>query len=387
VRDIDRNVVVLGWVSFFTDMASAMINPLIPVFIVMVLHEGMERLGFIVAVATFFSYILRLLSGYVSDRYGIVKPLVVSGYLLSTLGKPLLYFAQSWQSVAWLRALERVGKGVRSAPKDVMISCYSKADREGRTFGFHKTLDIAGELCGSLLLFVLLLWLGKEEGVLRSLFLATIVPGGIALALLLFFVRDVPSRGTRPPRFSLTGADRGVIKNLAVYFAFVFFMFGDAFFTMRAVDSGVALELIPLLFIVSTGVQTLLSYPLGKLIDRIGEKRVLTFALLCGVGAQLLLFEGSRPSLWCAYALLGLFTVASLNANRTLISRRAENRGSVYGVFYAGIAFFAASGAWVSGFIWERFGSGSALLFALCGTASVAAAYLLIEVRPKRYGA
>ena len=373
---IDRNVVMLGWVSFFTDMASAMVNPLIPVFIVMVLHGGMDKLGLIVAVATFCSYLLRLASGYVSDRYGIVKPLVVGGYLLSALGKPLLYFAQNWQSVALLRSAERVGKGVRSAPKDLMIARYSEREREGLTFGFHKTLDIAGELCGSLLLFVLLYWLGQGETVIRTLFLLTLVPGMIALALMIFFVKDVPKSAAHTARFVLTGADRAVIGKLSVYFLFVFFMFGEAFFTMRAVDRGFTLGMLPLLFIVSTAVQTLLSYPLGRLIDRFGEVWVLRGAFAAGAGAQLLLYEGSAFSLWCGYALLGFFTVASLNANRTLISRTAENRGSVYGVFYAGIACFAASGAWVSGLIWERFGADAALTFALGGTAVVAAGYL-----------
>ena len=378
---IDRNVVMLGWVSFFTDMASAMVNPLIPVFIVTVLGEGMERLGLIVAAATFFSYALRLLSGYVSDRYGVVKPLVVGGYALSAFAKPLLGLSQGWQSVAALRILERIGKGLRSAPKDVMISRYSKSAREGRTFGFHKTLDIAGELCGSLLLFALLLWLGEGESVLRTLFWLTLIPGSVALLLMIFFVADVPRAGVPALRFALAAEDRRVIRGMLGYFCFLFFMFGDAFFTMRALGIGFGMELLPLLFIVSTAVQTLLSYPLGRLIDRRGEGEVLRLALIAGVAAQWLLYEGRPLSLWSAYALLGLFSVASLNANRTLISRHACNRGSVYGVFYSGVALFAAAGAWTVGAIWERFGTEAALLFSLIGTTAVAALWLLAGLR------
>lgn len=372
---INRNVILLGWVSYFTDMASAMITPVLPVFVVVVLHEGADRLGFIVAIATFLSYALRLLSGYISDRFNIVKPLVVSGYLLSALSKPLLYLSQGWQSVALLRGAERVGKGVRSAPKDVLIAHYSKADKQGTTFGFHKTLDIAGELSGTLLLFVLLLLYGQSEGVLRTIFLATLAPGLAGLALL-FFVKDAPKPDAKPVRFSLTADDKAVVKMLLFYFLFVFFVFSDAFFTMRAIDAGFATVMVPLLFMVSTATQTLLSYPIGRLIDKVGIKGVMIASFSAGIGAQALLLEGSSLSVWAAYALLGLFTVASLNANRAYIAQRSSNRGSVYGIFYAGVALFAASGAVVCGVLWERVAPNAALVFALAGTAAVATAYL-----------
>lgn len=376
-KEIDQNIIVLGCVSFFTDMASAMITPILPIFVVVVLHEGMDSLGIIVAVATFFSYGLRLFSGYISDRYGIVKPLVVAGYAFSAISKPLLYLSQGWQSVALLRGAERLGKGVRSAPKDLLISHYSEKNSEGRTFGFHKTLDIAGELSGTLLLFVLLLLYGQNETVIRNIFLATLVPGLSGLVLVLFFVKDMPKPDTRPLRFTLTANDRSVIKMLSFYFLFVFFMFSDTFFTMRANDIGIAMVFIPLLFVVSTATQTLLSYQLGKLIDRIGQKRVNVGAFLCGLCAQALLMEGSQISVWISYAFLGLFTVASLNANRAFIAQKADNIGSVYGIFYAGVALFAAFGALVCGFLWEHFGAQSALLFSLSGAAVVAVSYLI----------
>ena len=156
---------MLGIVSYFTDFASAMITPILPIFIVTVLHEGMDKLGLIVAVATFISYGLRVVSGYIADRFGLVKPLVVGGYILSALSKPLFGFAHDYIAVGILRSAERFGKGVRSAPKDVLISSYSQKESSGKTFGFHKTLDLAGELSGALFLFLMLYFL-----VGRSLF-------------------------------------------------------------------------------------------------------------------------------------------------------------------------------------------------------------------------
>jgi MFS family permease len=373
---IDKNIIYLGWVSYFTDMASAMITPILPIFVVSVLHEGYDKLGIIVAVATFISYALRLVSGYISDRYGIVKPLVVSGYLLSALSKPLIAFSHGYKSVALLRGLERLGKGVRSAPKDLLISIYAKRKEEGKTFGFHKTMDIAGELSGTLLVFGLLYFFGQSETILRNIFLATLIPGVIGVFIVIFLVKDAPKERQIEYRFALTKHDRDVIKNLFFYFLFLLFIFSDAFFTMRAKTAGFETFMIPLLFVVSTATQTLVSYPVGKLIDRYGVKYLLIFAYASGVAAQLMLLWGTSLAIWIAYALLGMFTVVSLNANRAYIARYATNRGSVYGVFYAGVALFGAIGALACGSIWEYISMHAALTFSLYGTLLVLLIYL-----------
>jgi MFS family permease len=384
MRGIDRNVVMLGWVSFFTDMASAMVNPILPIFVVSVLHQGVDKLGIIVAVATFVSYALRLLSGYISDRYGIVKPLVVGGYALSALSKPLIGFSQGYRSVAALKALERLGKGLRSAPKDLMIAHYSPKEGSGKSFGFHKTLDIAGELSGTLLLFGLLWWLGQSEGVMRGIFFATLLPGLVGLAIVAFLVRDIPKPPKRSERFRLSRRDRETIGALAFYFLFLLFMFNEAFFTMQAKGVGIATAMVPLLYVVSTAAQTLTSYLFGLWIDRFGVGRILGAAYLFGVLAQACLYAAHPLLTWVGYAFLGLFTVASLNANRALIAKRSDNWGSVYGVFYAGVALFGAAGALISGLIWEHLGMEAALTWALGGTTLMWALYLAKEVRHGR---
>ena len=379
MRSIDRNVVVLGWVSFFTDMASAMITPILPLYVVTVLHEGVDKLGIIVALATFVSYALRLISGYISDRYGIVKPLVVGGYALSALSKPLIGLSHGYRSVAALKALERLGKALRSAPKDVMIAHYSAQKASGRTFGFHKTLDIAGELSGTLLLFVVLALFGQSASVMRSIFYATLLPGAIGLVLVAFYVQDVAVAGGAKRSFRLEAEDRATIGWMGFYFLFLLFVFSDAFFTMQAKSVGIAVATIPLLFVVSTLVQTLTSYLFGVTIDRIGADRVLLFAYVCGVLAQLLLWLERPWATWGAYGFLGLFTVASLNANRAYIAAHSRNRGSVYGIFYAGVALFGAAGAYICGLLWERLGMQSALLFSLAGSTMAALLFWLMR--------
>ena len=379
MKNIDKNVVMLGWVSFFTDMASAMINPILPIFIVVVLHEGVDKLGIVVAVATFVSYALRLVSGYISDRYGIVKPLVVGGYALSAISKPLIGLSYGYKSIAGLKALERVGKGLRSAPKDLMISEYSKANASGKTFGFHKTMDVAGELSGTLILFGLLWYFGQSEAVMRNIFYATLVPGLIGLVLVAFFVKDIQKKDSFSKLdFTFTQRDKATVKSLLFYFIFIFFLFNEAFFTMQAKSVGIAIAIIPLLFVVSTAVQTLVSYPVGLLIDRIGVRKVLFLAYGSGIAAQVLLLAQKPLLTWIAYAFLGLFTVISLNANRVHISVNSDNRGSVYGLFYAGVALFGATGAYVCGMLWEHIGISGAIVFSLGGTVLLLFAFLFL---------
>ncbi len=379
MKSIDRNVVMLGWVSYFTDLASAMVNPLLPIFVVTMLHEGMDKLGVIVALSTFVSYALRLFSGYLADRYGIVKPLVVGGYTLSALSKPLLGITHGWQGVAVLKSLERFGKGLRSAPKDLLIATYGKAKSQGRTFGFHKTMDIAGELSGTLLIFTLLWYFGDSENVIRTIFYATLLPGLIGVVIIAFFVKDAPKKEHSAVRFSLSARDKKTILALIPYFLFLFFIFNEAFFTMQAKSLGIATALIPLLFVVSTGTQTLSSYLLGVCVDRCGGGKVMAFGYLSGIAAQALLWLQIPFLTWVAYAFLGLFTVATLNANRAMIAEGSDNRGSVYGVFYAGVAAFAAMGAGVGGWIWEHYGMTSALSFSLVGTAVAFLLYAMIR--------
>jgi MFS family permease len=375
MHTINQNVVRLGWVSYFTDLASAMVNPILPIFIITVLHEGMDKLGLIVAIATFVSYALRMVSGYIADAYGVVKPLVVGGYLFSALAKPLLGLSQGWGSIAALRALERVGKGVRSAPKDLMIAAYSQENMHGKTFGFHKMMDIAGEFSGTLLLFGLLWYFGDSEAVIRTLFAATLLPGIIGVVIVIFLVRDVPKREQCTERFGLSAADKKTVVQLLFYFLFLFFIFSEAFFTVQAKTVGIATALIPLLFAVSTGVQTLTSYLFGLGSDRFGGKAVSAFGYGCGIAAQALLWLQTPAATWAAFAFLGLFTVATLNANRAMIAEQADNRGSVYGIFYAAVALFGAAGAAFGGWLWEQFGMQTALDVALGGTLAVSVLY------------
>ena len=374
---INKNIIALGFVSFFTDMASSMVTSILPLFIVYTLHEGVDKLGYVVAIATFISYAFRVLFGYLSDRYQVVKPFVVTGYFISAVTKPLLTMSGSWQSVATLRGVERVGKAVRSATKDSLISAYSNG-KSGKTFGFHKTMDIAGELTGSLIVFALLFYLGESETLFRNIFAFTLIPGLITVVIVLFFVKDAPYK-SKTNTFDLK-KDYGLLPLLFVYFGFVFFMFNDSFFLIKAKEVGIATVYIPLLVVLLNLTQTMLSYFLGLKIDEVGAKKILTLSFVFGLLSTVSLYLNFVVM---GFIFLGVFIVGSLNALRSYISDHAHNKGTVYGILYGGVALFGALGALVTGVIWKQYDAQSAVLFSLVGMGVVFVIYLIILQKGK----
>lgn len=370
---------MLGIVSYFTDFASAMITPILPIFVVTILHEGMDKLGLIVAIATFISYGLRIFSGYIADYFGVVKPLVVGGYLLSAISKPLFGFAHDYISVGVLRSAERFGKGVRSAPKDLLISSYSHKNHSGKTFGFHKTLDLAGELSGALFLFAMLYFFGQSEEVMRNVFFATLIPGTLGVLVALFFVKDIQKSENLDKKIllKLTANDKTTIYGLLFYFLFCMFALDTAFFAMAAKSMGMAILLVPILFMVSTLTQGVSSYYFGLLSDKIGVKKVMGFAYISGVLSQFFLYLQTPLFTWIAYVFLGLFSVISLNVNRSYVAKNADNKGIVFGIFYACVALFGAVGAYIFGVIWQKFGMDIALFLSFVSTLFIALLFLL----------
>jgi len=372
---IDKNVIALGWVSFFTDMASSMVTTLLPIFVVYVLDEGVDKLGYIIAIATFISYALRIVFGYLSDKYQIVKPFVVSGYFISALTKPLLAFSTTFTSVALLRAFERTGKAVRSAAKDSLISSYAKKSESGKTFGFHKTMDIAGELSGALIIVALFYFLNESETLIRDIFKLTLIPGIIATLIVLFFVKDMPKK-VEGVQQVFQKADTKLFYLLGSYFLFLLFFMSDQYFILEAKAHGFLLTTIPLLVITSTLTQTLISYKSGLLIDKLGAKMML-FIAYCFAILSLVFLQAHL--LWFAFALLGAFSVISVNAMRSYISQNAQSKAFLYGILYGGIALSSALSAIIISQIWQKFGFAFSLEYSLIGT-SVIAILLLIHL-------
>ena len=375
MKNIDSNIIAMGWVSFFTDMASSMVTTLLPVFVVYVLNENVEKLGYVIAIATFISYALRIVFGFLSDYYAVVKPFVVIGYAISAVTKPLLGFAHSYTDVALLRSLERVGKAVRSASKDALISKYSKQNSQGKSFGFHKMMDVSGEMLGSVIILLLFLFTSLKDAVLiRHIFEWTLLPGLMALLILIFFVKDIPKR-VKKRSFVVVKEDFRLLWLLGSYFFFLLFFMSDQYFILYAKERGMTLVEIPMLVIISTATQAFLSYFSGVLIDRFGSKLLLLIAFSFGLFSLLGLKYGW---IWIAFIFFGVFNVIALNALRTYISRNAHSQAFVFGLFYGGIAIFSALGALIVGFVWQRYSFENAINLSLIGSIVVMISVALI---------
>jgi len=379
MKNIDKNIIYLGLVSFFTDMASAMVTTLLPIFVVYILNEGVDKLGYIIAISTFISYALRILFGYLSDKYQIVKPFVVVGYFISTITKPLLMFSHGFSSVALLRSLERTGKAIRSASKDSLISTYSNKNHGGKTFGFHKMMDVAGEMSGSLIIVAVFYYGIEHEKLIREIFAWTLLPGLVATVLVILFVKDSPKK-IKKDVIIINKNDFKLFWILGSYFLFLLFLMSDQYFIVEAKASGITLTQIPLLVIASTLTQTLVSYHSGVLIDRFGVSFMLLISYIFGIGSIYFLWQNF---LWLAFISLGLFTVISLNAIRTYISKNAISQGFIYGVFYAGIALFSAIGAIMIGQIWKFYGFEASIYFSIIGTLSITASLFFSIIKAK----
>jgi len=374
LKNIDKNVIYLGWVSFFTDMASSMITTLLPIFVVYVLKEGVDKLGIIIAVASFVSYMFRIIFGYLSDRFGIVKPFVVGGYLVSALSKPLLAYSNSFASVALLRGVERMGKAIRSASKDSLISSFVKNKAHGKTFGFHKMMDIAGEMSGAVVIFVTFMYFSQSESAIREIFKLTIIPGLIATFIAFVFVKDAPKK-LKSKDIVLNRDDFKLLPILFIYFGFVFFIMSEQFLILRAKDTGFGLEIIPLLVITFTAIQTVSSYFGGIISDIIGIFKTLFISFCFGILAIFMM----KYNLWVSFIFLGLFTVFSLNALRAYISKNAISKGFLYGIFYGGIAISSSLGALSIGFIWNIYGFDNAITFSEFGMIIMLTLFLFVR--------
>ncbi len=368
MKHINKNIIALGWVSFFTDMASAMLVPIIPIFVVSILQSGADKLGIILAISSFVSYFLRFFAGYIAERNKIVKPLMILGYAISAICKPLFFWSGSWQSVASLRATERIGKSIRTAPKDLMISHYSLANKSGQSFGFHKMMDISGELVGILIVFILFYFYESSELLIRQIFLYTAIPGLIAVAIMTFFVEDIRYQKKAEIDFKFSESDKALYVPLGFFFLFTFFIFEESFFILRSQDLAFSMAMIPLLVLVSKLTQSLVSYKIGLLIDLHHHKKMLAVAYFSGIAALALFFSGINWLIWIGFAVYGFYSVSTLNIIRALISEQAKQTGGVFGLFYAGMAVAIALGALFFGYIWEFYGGQIALTISLVGS-------------------
>ncbi|MFC5498868.1 MFS transporter [Caenimonas terrae] len=384
-RRLPAAIWVLGFVSLLMDISSEMIHSLLPVFMVTTLGMSALAVGLIEGAAEATALIVKVFSGVLSDYWGRRKPLAVAGYGLGALSKPLFALAGGPVLVVTARLLDRVGKGIRGAPRDALVADLAPPGMRGAAFGLRQSLDTVGAFLGPLLAIgLMLLWANN----VRAVFWVAVVPGLLSVALLATAIREpAPAPGakrTNPIRHAnLQRMGRDYWWVVAVGAVFTLARFSEAFLVLRAQQGGLALAWTPLVLILMSLVYSVGAYPFGKLSDKVSQTALLAGGMLALVAADLLLaWRADGPVLWAGIALWGLHMAMTQGLLATLVAQTAPDdlRGTAFGFFnlVSGVALLIASG--VAGLLWDLRGPGTTFV---TGAALAVGALALLALRPR----
>lgn len=367
-RAVPRSVWILGFVSLFMDISSEMIHGLLPVFLVTTLGASAALLGVIEGVAEATTAITKIFSGTLSDWLGKRKALVVTGYTMAALTKPIFALAASPLEVFGARFVDRIGKGVRDAPRDALIADITPPEIRGAAYGLRQAIDTVGAVVGPLIAIGLLEFLTDD---VRNVFWLAILPGAIAVVLLVVGVKEpaVPGRdGALRPHLTmarLKALDLGFWTVIGIGVVITMARFSEAFLILRGQEAGIALALIPAVLIVMNVVYALTAMPAGSLSDRIDRRIILAAALIVLIAAEVVLaYSDGIAGVLVGIALWGLHMGLSQGLLSALVADVAPKdlRGTAFGVFSlaTGVALIASST--LAGLLWETSGSASTFL-------------------------
>ena len=381
---LSRNVYALTAVSFFTDVSSEMIYPLLPAFLTVTLGASASFLGAIEGAAETTAALLKLASGWWSDRVQRRKPLVVAGYTIASIMRPLVAIAQSAAQVLVIRVSDRVGKGIRNSPRDALIADSVDVANRGRAFGFNRTGDHAGGVLGPLIAFTLVQW---RHVALRTVFWWAVLPGALAVATVLFGVKEVPRRVVTMQQQSRASDERRPLGGrfwalLAVILVFTLGNSTDAFLLLRAQQLGVPIAFAPILWAFLHVVKSLSSTPGGALSDRVGRKPLLVAGWL--LYALVYFGFGRATTHWQAWALFGVYGVffgLTEGTERALVTDMVPStrRGTAFGWYNLTIGLGALPASIIFGALWDR--QGSRVAFDFGAALALAAAVGIAGIR------
>ena len=365
-KGLTRNVVILGFVSLLNDGASEMIYPLLPVFLTAVLGAGPAVLGIIEGIAEATASLLKLYSGYLSDRVKRRKGWIIAGYSISNVIRPLIAFSTSWLHVLTLRFSDRVGKGLRTSPRDAIIADSTPAEFRGKAYGFHRAMDHGGAIIGPLAATGLLLLYHDD---LKTIFLLSFIPGLLAVLMLLFGLKEKPAEGPRTAsasfnfRSAWAEMPAGFRKYLLIILVFTLGNSTDAFLLLRAQQLGVAVALLPMIWVALHVVKMGFSVPGGILSDRIGRKKVIVagwivYALVYGGFAV----ASSQWHAWALFMVYGVYFGLTEGVEKALVADFAPThlRGSSFGLYHLIVGIGALPASLLFGLVWQKFGAAAA---------------------------
>ncbi len=395
LRDLPRNVWAVSLTSFLMDVSSEMVINILPLFLFNVLGVRMSIIGVIEGIAEATASLLKLFSGWFSDRLQARKWLAVSGYAISALVKPFFYFANSWITIAAVRFTDRVGKGIRTAPRDALVADSVTEKTRGLAFGFHRAADTAGATLG-LLVALGVVWYVQSnvvhlgESTFRIIVLVSLIPAALAVLTLAIGAQDVPVSGQRAaPKFAFKSLGKPFMVFMVIVGVFEIGNSSDAFLVLRAQERGLSVTGILSMLVVFNLVYTLVSTPAGALSDRIGRKRL----IIAGWFVYAVVYLGfglaqTAVQVWVLYAFYGLYYGLAYGTSKAMIADLVpENvRGTAYGTYNAVIGILDFPASVIAGVLWQGVGAwtglGAAAPFIFGSAMALLAALLMATWMP-----
>jgi len=381
ISGIGRNVFFAGLVSLFMDVSSEMIYPLLPLFLTGVLGTTKTTVGVIEGIAEATASLLKVFSGYLSDRFGKKKLLMGLGYGISVVSRPVIAGASTWFEVLTARFIDRFGKGVRTAPRDAIIADSSDSGRMGLAFGFHRSMDTIGAVIGPAAAFALLYFFNDD---LRLVFYASAIPGLIAVAIIVFFIRErrlTKEEIAAVPKLSVSSFNGPFRHYMVVVAIFSLGNFADAFLILQAQNLGVHEHMIPIAYLLFNIVYAVSSTPMGMLGDRIGIRNmVLSGFVAYAVVYSLVGLASSPVHIWLLFPLYGVYKGMSEGTQKAYLAiiAPAERKATAFGVYHTISGLMLLPASIIAGHLWDTRGPGSAFFFgaAMGLTAAVLFAFL-----------
>ncbi|MGQ9745491.1 MAG: MFS transporter [Dissulfurimicrobium sp.] len=381
-RGINKNVVITGLVSFFMDASSEMVYPLVPLFLANVLGVDKAIIGLIEGIAESTASILRVFSGWLSDRIGSRKWLMAVGYGLAVLSRPIIALSQSWRGILTSRFIDRLGKGIRTAPRDAILAESTEKAYLARAFSLHRSMDTIGAVVGPLTAFFMLRFFQNNY---RLVFWASIIPGVIAVLLIVFFITEKEKKKAKTPAaerpyFTLRHFNWRFRLFIVIVAIFAFGNSSDAFLMLKAGQAGVKPTLIPIIYLTFNLVYAFSAIPAGIAADRFGKKRI----ILAGFIVFALIYYGFAVTgdaymVWLLFAIYGIFMGLTEGVQKAYLATiiPPDFKATAFGVYNTVIGLAMLPASIIGGWLWDNVSSSATFYFGSVMAAISASLFLV----------